>query len=196
MNIGCSRAWNAGISMVETLVTLVILSLGLLGLAGLMSESLRATMESYQREQALILIQDMAVRMNANRLVASCYAFSSDTTLGIPYLGTGVAATPVCGSGTVQQQMRATRDLSEWNYLLNGVAEKTAATGGRNIGGMVGARGCINTIGTNTYLISVAWQGIGKTSAPPSSLSCGINLYGDETLRRVISITLRIAILN
>ena len=109
-----------GISMIEALVTLVILSLGLLGLAGLMSESVRATMESYQRVQALVMIQDMAARMTANRSVASCYAITTDLTNGSPYLGTGVTSPPVCTSGTANQQSRATNDISEWNTLLQG----------------------------------------------------------------------------
>ena len=186
----------SGISMIEALVTLVILSLGLLGLAGLMSESMRATLESYQRAQALIMIQDIAARITANRLVAACYAITTDLTNGSPYLGTGVTSTPTCTAGTSTQQNRATADLSDWNSMLKGTAETTASTGGTNIGGMIGARGCISLIATNTYQISVAWQGVGKTSAPTSSMSCGMNLYGDEAYRRVISLTLRIPILS
>ncbi|MGE5027346.1 MAG: prepilin-type N-terminal cleavage/methylation domain-containing protein, partial [Betaproteobacteria bacterium] len=49
---------NAGFSMIEILVTLVILLIGLLGLAGLITRSQQAEMESYQRAQALILLQD------------------------------------------------------------------------------------------------------------------------------------------
>lgn len=196
MNPRCLHLMEAGISMIEALVTIVILSLGLLGLAGLMSENLRATMESYQRTQALVLIQDMSVRMTSNRLVAACYALTTNLGTGTPYLGTGVTSTPVCSAGTLAQQIRATRDLAEWNSLLQGVSEKTAASGGTNVGAMVGARGCISTIAANTYLITVVWQGIGKTQAPPSGLACGTGLYGDETQRRAISTTLRIPILN
>ena len=196
MNFFKPHSRTAGISMIETLVTLVILSLGLLGLAGLMSESLRATMESYQRVQALILIQDMAVRISANHQVAACYAITTDAVNGTPYLGTGASSTPLCTAGTFAQLSRASRDLSEWSALLQGAAEKTAVTGGINIGGMVGARGCISTIATNSYLVSVAWQGVGRTQAPPASLGCGKNLYGDEANRRVISVTIQIAILS
>ena len=82
---------NAGFSLIEVLVTILILMVGLLGLAGLQSRALTAQMEAYQRSQALILLKDMADRINANRNVASCYAVStpSDTSLGT---GTAVAS--------------------------------------------------------------------------------------------------------
>lgn len=190
-----SKARASGVSIVEVLVTLVILSLGLLGIAALMAQSLRASMESYQRAQALILMQDMAVRIAANRSVAACYAFTTNTATGTPFLGTGSSSPPQCTAGSLAQQTRANRDLSDWDNLLKGVAEKTAS-GGSNVGAMVGARGCVSLVATNTYMVSVVWQGVGSTHAPPSSLSCGINLYGTETQRRVISITLQIPILS
>jgi type IV pilus assembly protein PilV len=60
---------------------------------------------------------------------------------------------------------------------------------------MLGARGCITqvqapdpTAGTCTpgiYLVSVAWQGMNKTTA--SANVCGKDLYGTDSYRRVIS---------
>ncbi|MDP2155736.1 MAG: type IV pilus modification protein PilV, partial [Sulfuricella sp.] len=56
-----------GFGMIEVLVSLFILLTGLLGLAGLLARSQQAEMESYQRAQALVLLQDMVARINANR---------------------------------------------------------------------------------------------------------------------------------
>ncbi len=53
--------------MIEVLVTLVVLALGLLGVVGLQARGQQAELESYQRGQALVLLQDMVDRMNTNR---------------------------------------------------------------------------------------------------------------------------------
>lgn len=187
---------QAGFSLIEVLVTLVILLLGLLGLAGAMVHSHRAETESYQRVQATILLQDMVARMNTNRDAVSCYAITTDAVAGAPFLGTDTTiGTPVCAAGTAAQQARAISDLQEWNDLLQGAAEIADEV---NVGAMIGARGCVtyNAV-TDVYLVSVAWQGLGKTAAPPASWSCGKGEYGaDDKLRRVVSVTVRIAALG
>lgn len=187
-----TRRHDAGFGMIEILVTLVILLMGLLGLAGLLTRSQQAEMESYQRAQALILLQDMVDRINANRKVASCYALTTSSD-GTPYLGTGYVGTPSCASGTSEQSSRANADMTAWSDALRGSSE---IRGGANVGVMIGARGCIRNIATDTYMVIVAWQGLSSTTAPLSSLSCGNNLYGNEAQRRVVSQTLRIADLD
>lgn len=64
---------NAGFSLIEVLVTILILMVGLLGLAGLQGRAVTSQMEAYQRSQALILMKDMADRINANRKNAASY---------------------------------------------------------------------------------------------------------------------------
>lgn len=183
---------QAGVSMIEVLVTLIILLVGLLGLAGLQAQSQRSEMESYQRVQALILLQDMAGRINANRQVASCYAVTSSS--GTPYFGTSATATAACTAGTTEQQTRAVQDMQEWSSLIAGSAE---TSGGTNIGAMVGARGCVNyDATTQSYLITVVWQGLGQTAAPPSGMNCATGLYGNEAQRRAVSLPVRIATLS
>lgn len=210
MNARHNPLRQSGSSMIEVLITLVILMVGLLGLAGVMAQGQRSEMESYQRVQALMLLQDMAGRLNANRAVAACYAFTGATT-GTPYVGVSGAGIlnpipPTCAAGTAIQNTQAQQDISDWNASLNGAAE---TLGGGNIGAMVGARGCVSydattaltdsvgaTIaGTGIYTLSVAWQGLGNTFAPVG-LKCGQNLYGNEARRRVVSLTLRIGSIN
>lgn len=180
-----------GVSMIEVLVALVILLLGLLGLAGTMIQSQRSELESYQRAQALVLLQDMASRINANRKVASCYVFT-DSASGTPAAGgAGTLTEPTCTTGTADQNARAIQDLKEWHGLLNGESEKSADN--NDVGAMIGARGCISFDSTTSiYLVTVAWQGLSKTTAPPDGWTCGKDLYGDEKQRRVVGITLKI----
>ena len=68
---------------------------------------------------------------------------------------------------------------------------------------MVGARGCIENIGTNQYMITVAWQGMSPLTAPPSSVACGANSYNttgtacvNDLCRRTITTVVRIGNLD
>lgn len=220
MNAPMHRARQAGVSMIEVLVTMIILLVGLLGLAGLMAQSQRSEVGSYQRVQALVLMQDMVGRINANRAIAAtspyCYAVTNNTT-GTPYIGnTGMAVTPgpACTAGTASQVLQFQKDLQDWNNELLGATETyTDPISGTttNSGAMIGARGCIsydpnselhnytngaNIPGTGLYTVAVAWQGEGDSFAPPTSttpaLNCATGLYGPETRRRIVAMSFRI----
>ena len=177
--------------MIEVLVTLVILLTGLLGLAGMLTQSQKAELESYQRAQALILLQDMVERINTNRKVAACYGISVNPVAD--FLGNGALTPVACTSGTAGQNTRVQEDLTAWNNALLGAAE---TRGGAQVGAMIGARGCIQqTDATNNiYLISVAWQGLSTTFSPIAT--CAQNQYGNDAQRRVVTASLRIANLN
>lgn len=186
---GSSRRHDAGFAMMEVMISKVILLIGLLGLAGLIVRSNTAEVESLQRVQALVLVQDMVDRINANRKVASCY--SADAA-GME-LGNVVSSTPACSAGNAQQNAVAVGDLNAWNSLLQGSSE---TSGNSQVGAMIGAVGCIKQLDAvnNIYLVSVAWQGMSATSSPGDT--CGRGLYGNDTLRREVSVTLRIANLS
>jgi len=171
-----------GTSMIEVLVSLVIVCLGLLGLAGLQAHASLAEAESFQRAQAISLLQDMVDRINANRLQALTYVTSSP-------LGTDVAVADCSSLNGVA------RDKCEWSNSLLGAGE--TSSGGGKVGAMIGARGCVENIKANMpreFLVSVVWQGVTPTKAPATT--CGANLYGDEKTRRSISTTIRIGCLQ
>lgn len=185
-----------GVTLVEVLVSLVILVFGLLGLVGLQAHSQIATFESYQRGQALILVQDMADRLSTNRGAVGCYAITTDTTNGTPYAGTG-ATTPICTAavGTATTRALADADLAAWDGALKGASE---TQGGSNVGAVLGARGCISfDAATNSYRVAVAWQGMAATVAPTASgdtaAICAKDLYGNEAQRREVKVIVRIA---
>src|SRR4030067_781531 len=121
---------NKGFSLIEVLVTIVILMIGLLGLAGLQVRALTSQMESYQRSQALVLLKDMADRIEANRANASAYVTTTPR-------GTGYGTCAASGVGSAG-------DLGEWHDALLGAAEVDSS--GNKGGAMVGARGCIYEI--------------------------------------------------
>ena len=69
-----------GLSLVEVLVTLVVLAFGLLGLAAFQAKAHVGTIESYQRAQAAVLLQDMQSRLSSNGAHAADYL--TDAPLG------------------------------------------------------------------------------------------------------------------
>jgi type IV pilus assembly protein PilV len=180
-----------GFAMMEVLVTLVIVLLGMLGAAGVLVMGHQSSVEAYQRTQALVLIEDMFDRIKANHYVASCYAVT-EAASGAPQLGTGFNGALACGSGTPDQQATAISDLQQWSDLLKGAAEKDSADS--SVGAMIGARGCVSfDAGTQAFTVTVVWQGLGETVAPPDSIPCGRGLYGNDAQRRAASVSLQFA---
>ena len=192
-------ACQRGFTLLEVLVSLVILVFGLLGLIGMQAFTQVATFESYQRGQAIILAQDMAERLSTNRVAAGCYAITTSASAGTPYAGSGAAA-PTCTAsvGTAATRAIATADLGAWHNALTGAAEQTG--GGASVGAVVGARGCITyDATTNSYRVAVAWQGMAATVRPDAAdaaATCAKDLYGADTQRREVSVTVRIAVLT
>jgi len=197
---GAARPAQRGSSMLEILVSIFIMTLGLLGMAALQVRAQQAELESYQRAQGMILVNDMVDRINANRKAAGCYNFTTNTSTGAPYAGTGASA-PACGPyGTTETRARANTDMQEWHDTLSGAAEQL---GSNQVGAMIGARGCVSadtTASPNVYRVSVAWQGMVKSRDPElidAAYTCGKGQYGsDESLRRIISVTIPIACLS
>jgi type IV pilus assembly protein PilV len=182
-----------GFTMMEVLVSLVIAVFGLLGLVGIQAFAHQAELESYQRAQALVLMNDMVERVNANRRSASCYAYTTGAG-GTPYLGTDYGGTPTCVGTALNTQTRnlAESDMKEWDLALKGAAEKSS---GASVGAMVGARGCVSyDSATQVYTVIVAWPGMTETFSPV--VSCGNGLYGTEPRRRAVWTTFRIANLS
>jgi type IV pilus assembly protein PilV len=172
------RLTMGGISLIEVLVAIVIVSFGLLGLAGLQGRATSAELESYQRGQALILLQDMVNRIENNPADADGYL------TGETPLGTGSASAD-CSVLTD----RAAIDACEWSRLLQGASE---SIGTRSVGAMINARGCIDATGAaREYRVAVVWQGMGETAAPTST-NCGSNLYDSEASRRAVTSTVLI----
>lgn len=179
---------NQGTSLIEVLVTIVIVTIGLLGLAGLQQRMQLSEMESYQRVQALVLLNDMANRIEVNRGRAAEYL----TTAGP--LGAGMAC-------STRPASRPEIDAAEWCQALQGAAELSAT--GDKTGAMVAGRGCVEALPDHEYMITVAWQGLSPVSSPPTSVACGRGTYDDagtdclhDRCRRVVTTVIRIASLT
>lgn len=184
------RTAERGASLVEVLVAMVILAVGLLALVSLHGRLKVLQVESYQRAQALILLNDMAARVALNRNNAAAYVTDTDAV--------GVGMT--CPGTSLN---RAEADLAEWCEQLQGASE-TLGVGGPQVGAMVGGRGCVEVLDpmAQEYLVTVAWQGIAPLAAPPASVACGEGEYDsadpdhpcqDDLCRRAVTTVVRIA---
>ncbi|WP_342116139.1 type IV pilus modification PilV family protein [Pseudoduganella sp. OTU4001] len=179
-----------GITMIEVLVTIVILAFGLLGIAVFQSKAQVGSIESYQRAQAVILLDDMTARLQGNPLNSNAYLVNE--------IGTGDTQPSDCSTVAAG----AARDLCDWSNALKGAAETD--TGNTKVGAMIGARGCITQIQAanpaagvctpGVYQVAVTWQGLHTTQAP--SLTCGQNKFGDEKYRRLIAAQVMIPLLD
>jgi type IV pilus assembly protein PilV len=172
------RPRAAGYVMLEVLVTIVILVFGLLGLAGFQVRTSVVEQEAYQRIQALLLVQDMVERIYANRVNAATYVQDD-----------------IGSSGTKRTDCAALagmdKDVCEWHNALIGASETLS---GSSVGTLLGGQGCITAGAANEYIVTVAWQGLTRTVAPGST--CGQNDYGNDALRRVVSMRVQIATLS
>src|SRR5262245_1811930 len=184
MNNATPRS-QRGTSLVEVLVTMVILAIGLLALAGLQARLHVLQIESYQRAQALIILRDMAGRITNNRYDAASYVIDPAAPLGD-------------GACPVANATRQEADTTEWCNEIVGASETD--TGGGMVGAMVGGRGCVEALGGDEYMITVAWQGLIPISAPPPEVACGLDEYNgaagsqcvNDLCRRVVTTVIRI----
>ncbi len=176
-----------GTTLLEVLVTIVILASGLLGLAALQVTLLMAEAESYQRAQAILLVNDMVERITTNRRVAANYVSAAVY---------GVSDTIPSAACATLPETQVSRDLCDWSGALQGAAEtRTVGVTTTQVGGLGGGRGCIETVQVEDatagvcvpaiYRVTVAWQGSNRTTEPAAT--CGSGLYGDTGFRRAIS---------
>ena len=170
-----------GALLIEALVAILISAFGLLGFAAMQARSIAAEFEAYQRSQALVLIEGMASRLNANRVNAGAYVSAG-------LIGAGAVTDCTALSG-------AALDVCEWANLLRGSAERR---NGSNVGSMFNARGCITRPATSSdlYVIAVAWQGLAATAAPASACGAGDAAFPTPALRRVVSSVVCVAALT
>ena len=192
---------QAGFSMIEILIALFITLVGLLGIGALQAKAQQAEMESYQRAQALVLLSDIVDRININRSTVACFAITTDTTNGTPFIGatgTGHVGTPTCTASTSAYNTQAVNTMLDIDSVLQGSREKL---GTNNAGAMIGARACISydsttelsgVSGTGYYTVVVSWQALADltTAGKPN---CANSLYGGDAKRRAVSMRFRVA---
>jgi len=170
-----------GALLIEVLVAVLICAFGLLGFTAMQARATTSQFESFQRSQALLLVEDMATRINVNRANAAAYVTNGLIGAGPAADCSGLAGAPL--------------DVCEWGNLLRG---STETRGGSGVGAMLAARGCIIRAAgsTDRYLVSVVWQGVLPTAGGGDACGQGDATYPTEALRRTVSSTVCVALLR
>lgn len=126
------RTTQAGMTLIEVLVTLVLISVGLLGVAALQLTTMKSNQEAYVRSQASVLADYILDRIRANQR-----GFLNNEYNAIAFNGTGTAATT---SGN---------DLARWQAEIDRLLP----------GGNANAAGSIaRTAGTNIVTVTIQWS--------------------------------------
>ena len=154
-----TRRSQGGALMMEVLITIVVVSIGTLGLIDMQARLQKSEMESYQRTQAVMLLNDMTSRISANRGNALSYVTADDAYLGGELDCSGIDTSTLQGS-----------DFAQWCEALQGAAELQATS---SVGAMLGGRGCVQEVGAGTFMVTVVWQGLTPISAPPIDEATG-----------------------
>lgn len=168
---------QGGAALMEALVAMLVVAFGVLGFVGLQARTAVSTLEGYQRAQALVLLDDIAQRIELNRANAASYAAS----------GIGAADPGACPTAPGKD-----RDICEWAKLIRGAGEKQ---GSDSVGAVIGAQGCITDLGGNSYLVALVWRGVQPSGGSPLACGKGGAAFTDEKLRRGVSKVVRIGVL-
>ena len=187
MKMSIHNPRQRGTTLLEVLIAILVLAIGLLGTAAMQTRAQQAELDAYQRSQALVLAQDMISRISTNRRAARCYVTTEDPP---NFVGTGADPEDCAGWGNIATRARADEDMQQWANFLRGSSE---TLDGVDVGSMAGARGCVDFDETDEiYTVTVAWQGENPTQAPVGN-NCAQGEYGDEAMRRVVSLSLELA---
>lgn len=152
---------QAGLSMIEVLVSLTIVAFGVLGLLGLQARALSFQRDSFDRRTAAEMVAQLSERMRANHIgfvggfYASAFQVNTPTPLAITSCAVPTACTP---------PELAFRDRIQW------FAEYRQRTPGS------AAYFQWNAADPRTILVSVAWPEPQATTAP-DPLCIQMNAY-------------------
>ena len=176
------RNRQGGFGLMEVMIASLVVSVGILATLSLQIAAKQANYDAIQRTAASQLAGDIFERMLANPDGLANYV-----TAGV---GGGTLAAVTCtAAAPCSAQQLANYDLWDWEALLDGVTEKSAAD--VETGGLVSPTACVQDQGANVYTIAVAWRGRGVLSNP-SLHDCGegSGLYGaNDEYRRVLVMT-------
>lgn len=136
---------QAGITLIEVLVSMAVLSIGLLGAAGLMITSMRNISEQGNNAVAMNFAREIAERLMSNSpqallQVNNPYIFDSRT-------GTWPTLSVNCVANMCTEAQRAAWDVGEIvDRVTNLSAVGTAATSGRSALANVAVRICFDSL--------------------------------------------------
>lgn len=165
------RQWRlrcqAGVALLEVLVSVVVLSIGTLGLVSSQIAAKRVGYEALQRTTASLLATDIIERMRGNASALSHYGGASAGVVSNVNDSSGAVCSSACESGKV-----AARDLRDWERAILGFQETDP--NGVAVGGLHQASGCVAVEGGSVE-VTISWSGHREMSSIAASNTCGAN---------------------
>jgi type IV pilus assembly protein PilV len=111
-----------GLSLIETLVTIVVISVGMLGIAALYIESLKAGQTAVLRTRAVALAADMADRIRTNQAGGATYDVGPDAVGVVP--PNACADTAVTPAQNCTPSELALHDIWQWKTLVGNTVDE------------------------------------------------------------------------
>ncbi|WP_309045742.1 type IV pilus modification protein PilV [Marinobacter sediminicola] len=144
---------QAGMTLIEILVTVLVLAVGLLGMASLTVGSLKNNQGAFLRTQATILAYDMADRMKSNTAEAISGSYDGATT-------TASLTAPSCIASGCSGADRVAADIFAWKQQIEGANGNMAMLpGGEGAISGAGASGAGGTTAAgNVFTITITWR--------------------------------------
>lgn len=97
-----------GVGLIEVMVALLLLSVAVLGYSALQGQAIKATNESFERSQSLVMMRNIAEKIHANPAAITTYA----TGLNTSYASSS-APTEKCGlDGVIVTQLCSPEELA------------------------------------------------------------------------------------
>lgn len=182
------RSKQQGVGLVEVLVALMVFSMGMLGIASLQVITKRSSFEAQQRQEAVLIANDMISRIKNSGLTPAQIKTAYDDKI-FSANSTPVTPTPNClTSGCTADQLVA-YDLFSWHKNIYGSSVSVGSgLSSKNVSGLASAKGCIDvsevSSKTTKVTVTVAWLSMSGMSGSKSR-ACSI---GSSSKQREVSI--------
>ena len=183
-----SRRQQAGVGLLEVMITVIVISVGLIGMAGLQVATKRAGFQASQRTLALTLANDMMQRITLNPSSLATYATGANP------LGAGsIASAPTKCLGTAAAANCTAAQLVawdrwEWEQRIDGATTLNKDASNANAGGLVAPRGCIVVNGAQVRVV-INWRGLVAATDPgTANTTCGTWATADQPYRQQVVI--------
>lgn len=170
-----SRLKQQGVGLVEIMVALMVFSMGMLGIASLQIITKRSSFEAQQRQEAVLIANDMISRIKNSGLSPALIKAKYDEK---DYSANSISppSNPKdCHLNNCTVNELVDYDLSRWHKNIYG--SSVEAVSGGSVSGLASAKGCIDveTISSKTtkVTVTVAWlsmSGMGSAGARACSI--------------------------
>lgn len=120
-----TKSTQTGVGLIEVMVALLLLAVAILGYSALQGRAIKATNESFERSQSLVIMRNIAEKIHANPSAVAIYATQLNVT-AVPTTPSnqcglnGVAVTPLCTPAQLAtaESYKLRADLQNYGFQI------------------------------------------------------------------------------